>query len=105
MKYQYNDNKSRNEAGFFKDFDYSGIKKVEYSASSLDKRSYNYAFRVIRTPVSCRTFMIGGVDNKTIRELILDESGNPSIIEINCEYKIKVSSDFSLFNKTSSLFT
>jgi hypothetical protein len=49
--------------------------------------------------------MIGGKGNKGIRELVLTDSKAPSIEYLNCRYSVEVSDSFSLFCRSSSMFT
>lgn len=84
-----------------------GIVKINRQLPPADidpKDSYDIAIKVIRTPISSRTFVIGGTTNKSIRELTLDEEGKPIIIPLDTQYTVIIADEFQLFNKSTNLF-
>jgi hypothetical protein len=103
-KVKYKDIKKTTNSGSYLDFDSIGI-NLEFKDGENTKNSKDYSFKVIRTPISCRTFMIGGKENKGIRELVLIDPKTPGIEYLNCRYSVEVSDSFSLFCRSSSMFT
>jgi len=95
---------------FYENFDLEGIKSVpqnelkDQKFSKETNEQLKFAFKCIRTPVSSRTFVIGGTENRTIRYLTLDETGKPKISPFYCKYTVDVIKKFDLFYKTNTLF-
>lgn len=87
----------------YENFDAPGVYLTNDNSPESTTDCKDYSFKVIRTPISCRTFMIGGKTNKGIRELVLRDN-KPAIEYLICKYSVEASDDFSLFGRSSAMF-
>ena len=62
-----------------------------------------YDFKVIRTPITCYTYIIGGVSNKAIRMLTFNDK-YAVVKPILITYKVKTNLKYDLFSDISEAF-
>ena len=77
--------------------------KANEEAKSLESKENWYDifdFKIIRTPVSWKTYIIGGVQNKTIR-LLTYYNTQAAIEPILVPYEVKVNMKYDLFSELS----
>lgn len=93
---------------FYANLDYSGLTQIP--SNKLGDQKYDkgqelkFAFKAIRAPIIGRTFIIGGKENKAIRQITVGEAGKPFIKGVYCKYTVDVIKEFDLFYRTSTLF-
>ena len=86
--------------------DYEGISTIDqakHESKDEDIPITSIAVKVIRTPISCRTLVIGGKTNKVIRELTLDYDEKPIIKPLKTYHTVEFASEFDLFNRSDSI--
>ncbi|CAI2358989.1 unnamed protein product [Moneuplotes crassus] len=92
---------------FYANLDSEGIQAIrpdKLPDPNDDDHKAQFAFKVIRTPVRGKTYIIGGKTNKSIRHMTTGESGRPIIKQVYCKYTVDAVKEFDLFDKTSTLF-
>jgi hypothetical protein len=81
-------------------------KYYQVDLSDEDDKKLKFGFKVIRTPISTRTFVIGGHKNKHIREIVVDDPkvGPPTMKSLYSKYTVIMPEELDIFSRTSTLF-
>lgn len=71
-----------------------------------EEMKLKFGFKVIRTPISSRIFVIGGYTNKHIREIIVEDpkKGPPILKSLYSKYTVIMPEELDIFSRTSTLF-
>lgn len=100
-------NKRTSSLVYYANFTNKGFQPVnrkEDEAAEVDLKHCSpdiFDFKVIRTPVSCKTYIIGGVTNKVIRQLVFSKS-QAYIKPILIPFEVIINMKYDLFSDLSN---